>query len=147
MDSKTISLTDMQVFDIQVTPEARAYNAPEGSPLNGQFFHIGRYAGKGFTCSPEFYSQWKAGNVARLTLTESEYEQKVDDPLNPGQQTTVTRQSWNFDGFMTNQQVAAFYGSQVGIVEAKTKLEVIQRKALAALKLDDKEVSKLQDAI
>lgn len=141
---KTIVIENEDVFGVNIIDEPRDYSAE--SKLAGQQYHIGRYKGRGFTCTPEAYAAWKAGDMAKLTLTESEYERKTLDPVT-NEETTSTTKSWTVDSFTTIDQLVGFLKKQVQVVELRANLEVIQKKALRSVELSDEKMKQLQDAI
>lgn len=145
MEGNSITLKNEDVYQLNVLETAIPY--AEGSRLAGQEYHVGRFRGKGFTCTPEFYKEFKTGNIATVTFSPSSYEAQVDDPLEPGKKKTVSREGWALDGYMTVDQFIAHLTKQAKIVELQTNLTVIRTKALKDLELNDEKIAQLQNAV
>jgi hypothetical protein len=114
----------------------------------GQPYWRARLNGRGFiVTSEQFLRDFDAGNVAVVNLVESEYQ--VEDPVDPN--SKITRPSYNFVSYATYQQVQMIESQQGKLVKGRKQLEiemqVLEKKALAELKLDDASVAKLQDAV
>lgn len=125
---------------ITIVPEPREYR--EGSKLAGQSYHIGRFQGKGFTCTLEFYEAWKAGKVQELTLTENEYERPNPEDASK----TILTKAWTLDGYMTSVQYNGFLKNQVETRELEVQLNVIEKKAIKQLNLTEADVALLETA-
>lgn len=67
-----------------------------GSRLEGQFYHVGRWGSRGFTCTPEFYKLWSEGELSEFTIMESSYDRE-----NPATGEKETQQSATIMGWMT----------------------------------------------
>lgn len=145
MAQEPITLRGRDVFKISVVDDPQTYG--EDTKLAGKQYHIGRYAGKGFTCAPEFYADYKAGRIAEVTLSYNTYISKVDDPENPGEKMDVAREGWALDSYMTNEMLKQFLTSQKDIVQLEADLIVIEKKVYKQIELSDEDVEALKAAI
>jgi hypothetical protein len=147
MDDKIVTLEGKDVLNISVDSEQLA-------DKNAKAYHRARYAGKVFTVPADFYAEFIAGEVARVTIATNEY--KVEDPENPGEM--LTRIGWAFSGYATYAQIIGIENKQGQMAIGRKNFEVTTRKmdielmklekeALATVKLDDAKVDKLTEAV
>lgn len=117
-------------------------------PNQGEPYWRARYNGRGFIITnQQFIADFDAGNVAVVNVVESEYP--VEDPMNP--EAKIMRPSYNFVSYATYtqmQQVESHQG-KLNLLRKQNDvdMQVLEKKALAALNLDDEKVSRLQNAL
>jgi hypothetical protein len=143
MNTVKVEGIDVLSIGLDKTQQTIATGPNQGSP-----YWRARYQGRGFIITDEqFLREFEAGNVAMVSLAESEYQ--VEDPLNPGEK--ITRPSYNMVSYATYTQVTRIAEQQgkldLGKKRFDIEMQVLEKKALAELKLDDQQVGKLQDAI
>jgi hypothetical protein len=123
----------------------------EKGPNEGKTYYRARANGRGFIVTPEFYSAWKEGKVAEVSLSESTY--MVDDPMNPGNQ--IQRDSYQLNAFATVDQlqniirneIALAKIEKIGYLEIDLEVQSLETAALGKLKLSDDMVNKIKMAM
>lgn len=145
METKAVTVSGRDVVT-KINVDGNVQTITNG-PNAGQPYFRGRFDGKGFIVTEDFFNKWTAGEVAEVNLTPSTYD--VDDPQNPGQ--PIKRESWQVSAWATYEQITKIAAQEgklaLGAKKLEVEMQVIEKKALAELKLDDATVGKLQGAV
>lgn len=118
---------------LQIQPDALDYRA--GSKMEGKKYHRAIFNNMVFPVNPEVYNDWKAGNIAEITIVETS---RVVKDVETNEEKDVLGLAYG--GHATWTQIT-------NIVENESKLMVIEKKALASIKLDEAAISKLEEAV
>jgi len=141
--SKVIKGADVVTL-ISVDP---AQQSIQTGPNAGQAYYRARHEGKGFIVNEDFFSAFKAGNIAEVSLVESSYQ--LDDPMNPEQK--ITRDSWQLSSWATFDQVIAVTknANKLKMVtkEGEIAMAKLEKEELGKLELTDENVSMLKEAL
>lgn len=115
-------------------------------PNEGDTYYRATFEGKTFIVTEQFFEDWTNGEVAEVTLTESEYF--VDDPMNADQK--IRRTSWRIN-YATITQIEKVVANQEKIAtiqhSAKVQRKAAEVKQFADMKLTDDQMNKLLAAI
>lgn len=126
-----IILTGREVFRLNI--DRKQLMTKKSEKADPRPYYRAQYGGIGFTVGQEFMDAFTKGDVAEVTLNDGERE--VADPLNPN--ATKKVKSIAFGSFANKAQITE-------AVKFEKELKEIEEPALAGLKLDDAQVTKLQ---
>lgn len=116
-----ITLKGNQVFQLSILPEVLTYSRKvddgAGNEKNEEVaYHRCSYAGANFTCTPELYKAWKAGEISELYLVPHSYKKEVD-----GQDVEIP--TYRCTGHMLYSQELAVAQNTAKIKEIDLKLQ------------------------
>lgn len=116
------------------------------SKLAGQFYHLATWGTRNFTCSVEFYRDWRDGKIKELSIEESKYMRKDSTT---GVETEV--QSATLMGYMTWDKASNVleFASNYRVKEAKADITVQHARvaAIAELGLTTKDLEMLKELV
>ncbi len=141
-DIRKVEALDVLQIGLDKTPQtiSKGDNA-------GQTYYRGRFEGKGFIVNEDFLRAFTTGDVAQVTLMESDYQ--IEDPLDPT--NMITRTSWSVVSWASYEQVTKIESQQgklaLGRKNLEVQMQVLEKEALQKLELTSEKVAKLQEAI
>ncbi len=93
--------------------------------LVGQFYHVGQWGKRGFTCSVQFFQDWRDGKIKEMSIDESFYER--EDPAS-GEKVIVD--SATIGGYVTWDRATNIlnYASEYQYAEARAEMKVQHAK-------------------
>lgn len=121
------------------------------STMAGQKFYLFTFRGRRFTADPKFQAAFEAGKLTKVTLTETEYDQVVDDPNNAGKKLTQRRQGWNIDGSMTSEKLKGIRTAKKEQLKDDLEIMVFEKRmeriSTEAIEMDEVQLKELMAKI
>lgn len=145
VETQSVTLKGTKVNEALILANEQEYRSD--SKLAGQKYHIGRFRGGAFTCTPEFYALHKGGNIQQMTLSKQSFERTIADPADPTKTKTQTVNGWALDGYMTREQYKAYLQGEKEIVELETALTTTKVSAFKELNLDEASIKALIEQV
>jgi hypothetical protein len=128
-------LTGRQVVsELQIQAEELEYQVPDTSPMYGKKYHRAIFQNKVFTVTPEVFKQWRDGELAEFNVIDTK-RKVVDSQTNETSEVDALA----YSGSATWKQLKNIRTNEV-------ELDVIEKKAMKELKLDETTINELLKA-
>lgn len=125
----TVTLRGKDVYSqMRVDPTMRT-STKEGRDTDFEY-HIARFRGLNFTVSPEFQKAWSGNKLSEVTLSSRTFEASAVDPES-GEMNSVTRHSWEIDGWLTFDAEKAVAKGEAEIQAISLNLQELMARAQA----------------
>lgn len=143
MESKTLK-GNLIYTEINIADSRMPYR--EGSRLAGQFYYVGRWGARGFTCSEAIKKLWDKGQIRELTISETSYKR-----VNPSTGVEETVESAVINGYMDREKAKTLLLADAEYEVASVKAEVMIKNArlvaLNDLGLNEADMKLLKEAL